>query len=391
MKKFIRRMARNFGIEIKRIVPDENDYERDVVSLMPLKAERGQALLSYILNPFSPGYADAPCNPNQRIECLQIARTFLELGYSVDVIHYRNGDFVPRRDYSIFLDIHTNLQRLSPLLPKRCIKILHPLWAHWLFNNCASFARCLDLQQRRGVTVRGLRLVEPNQGIEHADCAVIEGSHFSPDTFRYANKPIYRLPQATTVLLPWPEEKDFDACRKNFLWLSGGGLVHKGLDLALEAFSEMPECHLYVCGPVEKEKEFEEAYAKELYRTPNIHPLGWVDLNSPHFLQIAGRCAGYVHFSCSEACSGSVIAGMHAGLIPIVSYESAVDVKEFGILLKDCSIARIKDAVDRISCLDPAELKERARQTWEYARAFYTRDRFAGEFKRIIASITEAA
>ena len=34
-------------------------------------------------------------------------------------------------------------------------------------------------------------------------------------------------------------------------------MVHKGLDLVLEAFAGMPEYHLTVCGPVAKEKDFE--------------------------------------------------------------------------------------------------------------------------------------
>ena len=38
-------------------------------------------------------------------------------------------------------------------------------------------------------------------------------------------------------------------------------MVHKGLDLVLEAFVAMPEYHLTVCGKVSSEKDFEDAYA----------------------------------------------------------------------------------------------------------------------------------
>jgi hypothetical protein len=50
-------------------------------------------------------------------------------------------------------------------------------------------------------------------------------------------------------------------------------MVHKGLDLVLEAFADMPEYHLTVCGPIQKEQDFERAYYRELYQVPNIRRL----------------------------------------------------------------------------------------------------------------------
>jgi hypothetical protein len=47
-------------------------------------------------------------------------------------------------------------------------------------------------------------------------------------------------------------------------------MVHKGLDLVLEAFARMPECQLTIVGPVRNEPEFVNVYRKELFHTPNI-------------------------------------------------------------------------------------------------------------------------
>ena len=77
------------------------------------------------------------------------------------------------------------------------------------------------------------------------------------------------------LFYPWPEAKDFEACRTRFLWLGSRGMVFKGLDLVLDAFVQMPEYHLTVCGPVAKEKDFEQVYYQELYHTSNIHTYGW--------------------------------------------------------------------------------------------------------------------
>ncbi len=43
--------------------------------------------------------------------------------------------------------------------------------------------------------------------------------------------------------------------------------------------------------------------------------------------------------------AGSTIICMHVGLIPIVSYESSVDVDDFGIIIKDSSVEEIKAAI----------------------------------------------
>ena len=363
--------------------------DRVVVSLKPDKASQGNVLLSYIIEPFllKPGQP-LPNTHTRYWESLQIARTFLELGYCIDVISWKNTEFMPQKDYAFFVDVRHNLERLAPLLNKDCVKILHSDTAHILFHNAAEGRRLLELQQRRGITLRPRRFEMPNWAIEHADCAVIKGNEFTLSTYRYANKPLYPIWGTPVRLYPWPEGKDFGACQKRFLFFSSGGMVHKGLDLVLEAFVGMPEYHLTVCGPVQREKDFEQAFYKELYQTPNIHTFGWVDVDSPEFREITDNCVGLVYPSCSEGQSGAVITCLHAGLIPIISYESGVDVHDtFGLILRDSSVEEIRNSIQVISDLPAQELKRMTRRAWEFARANYTRERFAKDFREITSTI----
>ena len=79
---------------------------------------------------------------------------------------------------------------------------------------------------------------------------------------------------------------------------------------------------------------------------------------------------------------------MHAGLIPIVSYESSVDVlNDFGIVMRACSIEEIKDAIYRISSLPVQKLKLMSRRAWEFARTNHTKERFAQEYRKVITQI----
>lgn len=382
------RVARGFRQCVKKSLADSNNLDLKVASLKPQGTPCGHVLVSYINNAFflKPGQPV----PNSHIHywvSLQIAQTFLDLGYVVDVISYRNLTFVPQKRYSIVLDVRRNLQRWASLLPEDCLKIMFLDTANILFHNAAESSRLLALQQRRGVTLMPRRYEKPNLGLEHADCGITSGNEFAINTFKYANKPIYRVPIPSGNLWPWPEEKKFEDVRRNFLWFASGGLVHKGLDLVLEAFAGMPEYHLTVCGPIQAEPDFEEAFCRELYYTPNIKTIGWIDTDSPEFTEIVTSCTGLVHASCSEGAVTSAVVAMHAGLIPILSYESGVDVEDFGFRLKSSSVQDIRAAVREVASLPVEILKERARKSWEYARANHTREKFADEYKKTIIEI----
>jgi glycosyltransferase involved in cell wall biosynthesis len=161
-------------------------------------------------------------------------------------------------------------------------------------------------------------------------------------------------------------------------------MVHKGLDLVLEAFAQMPDFHLTVCGPVQHEKDFEDAYNKELYHTANILTTGWMDVSSPEFIEIARNCAGLVYPSCSEGQAGSVVTCMRAGLVPIVSLESGVDVSDdFGVSLRESSVNEIREAVTRLSSFPARQLNEMAVLAWKLAKK-HSRDRFAEEYCKLV-------
>jgi glycosyltransferase involved in cell wall biosynthesis len=361
-----------------------------VVSLSPNQESKGNVLLSYRIEPFRhPLEAPLPNDHTWHWECRQIAKTFLGLGYSVDVIQFHNESFVPTKPYAVFIDIRYRLQTLSPLLNSDCVKVLHVDIANMTFRNTAEYRRLLDLQQRRGVTLCPQRYEVPNQGIEYADCATVLGNDFTVGTFEYARKPMFRIPISTPVEYPSPAEKNFESVRNRFVWFGSGGLVLKGLDLALEAFAEMPECHLTVCGPVNKEPEFERAYQRELYQTPNILTHGWIGVDSPEFLALTQQNLGLVYPSACEGQSGGVVTCMHAGLVPITSYETGVDVHDFGVIFSDCSVETIKATVRRVAQLPSEELRQLSLRAWEFARANHTREKFAQVYRDIAKQLLE--
>ncbi len=357
--------------------------------LEPQSPARGTVLLSYKLEPFllKPGEPVQHWHSNFS-ESLEMAQTFLDLGFEVDVFQFDNDVYIPsKKNYSFFIDSRWNFERLVPLINQDCLKIMHIDVAHIIFQNFAEERRLLEVQQRRGVTLQPRRYEVPNQAIEYADCATVLGNKFTQDTFAYAKKPLYPVPIIAPVLYPWPVEKDFEACRKHFLWFGSYGLVRKGLDIALEAFAQMPDYELTVCGPIHGEEDFEKAYYKELYDTPNIHTKAWIDIKSPEFTRITSSCLGLIFPSCCEGQCGGVVQCMQAGLIPVISYESGVDVFDFGVILETSTIEEVKEAVRKVSELPAADLEIMSRKAWEYARTNHTRECFGEKYREAITEI----
>jgi glycosyltransferase involved in cell wall biosynthesis len=390
VKTFVKNIGFKLGLDIRRIAP--NDRNNRCVSLRPESGVKGYVLLSYILDPFLLKTGERISNAHtHHWESFQIAKTFLDFGYAVDVIDYRNEEFRPSKEYGFLIAARTNFERLASLLNRDCTKIAHLDTSHWMFNNWAAYKRGIALQDRKGITapVGSLRLVEPNYAIEHADCATLLGNRFTMDTYQYANKPLFAVPVSTCSEFPWPQSKDFAACRKSFLWFGSGGFVHKGLDLVLDAFAEMPDFHLYICGPVKEEKLFSEIYRDELYCLPNIHCLGWVDVGGKEFIDVMNHCVGIIYPSCAEGQCGSVVQCLHGGLVPVVSYESGLDIAEFGVILKECSIREIRESLQGIGNRSAGELRDLAMGTREFARTNHTRERFANEFKNAISCILQ--
>jgi glycosyltransferase involved in cell wall biosynthesis len=351
-------------------------------------ARNGWVLLSYVTHPFTIQKKELMKSPHTNPwECLEIADILLERGYGVDVIDWTNATFVPKKDYAMVIDVNQNLERFTKVLPRECVKIFYIAGAHWRYQNEAEQKRLKELKERRGCVLKPRRQMNPSNNIEYADYATALGNGFAKGTFSFANKNILNIPLLSIAQFPSPEQKDFKNIRKNFVWIGGGGAVHKGLDLTLECFAKLPEYRLIICGPVAAEKDFIECYKKELYETPNIKLVGRIDVRGNQFKKIVDDSIGLIYPTCSEGQAGSVITGLHAGLIPITTYQSGVNVESFGITLENVSVPEIEKAAKTIASLPEKELRKRAVSAWNYARENHTMEIFRKTYAAFIDQV----
>ena len=361
-----------------------------VVHLKPQSKLRGNVLISYTTLPYLDRRQIVLDAHTNRWECMQIARTFLEHGYAVDIIDHDNMRFVPKKNYAYFVGAHTNFDHIAPLLNPDCIKIFHGATCHWKFLNDAEQARLDAIEERRGVRLAPIRALGHNHAIELCDVAIMLGNDATLSTYPKVNKRIEHIPLSTTHIYPSPKDRDFEKVRKNFIWFGGAGLAHKGVDLVLEAFASMQEYTLTLVGKIDPADPFVQAYKREMYELPNIKTIGWLDPGSVKFKDICAKSLGLVYPSCSEGCAGSVVLCMHAGLIPIVSRESGVDTGSFGVTLRDNSVESIREVVRTLAKASVSELQKRAADSWSYARANHTRDRFAQVFGEFVDTLEKS-
>jgi glycosyltransferase involved in cell wall biosynthesis len=366
-------------------------YPRELVSLAPPGPAKGAVLIAYVLEPFllAKGQAVSSGHTHHQ-ESVLMARVWLEAGFNVDVIDYRFHDFRPTRNYDFFVSARIHLERLAKLLGGGTRKIAHLDTSHFAVNNAAAYERLVALQNRRGVSLPGsIRLIEVNRGIEAADTGVVLGNEVTASTYAYAAKPLRPLPVPAIQLLPWDEARFRKPASRNFVWLGSNGLVHKGLDLVLEAFAGLPGLNLTICGPLDGEPQFVDHYRRELTMLPNVQTIGWVDVAGPLFRDIVNTSSALIYPSCGEGQAGAVVNSVCGGLVPIISRASGVSVGDFGTLLQGCDVQTLRDAVTQHAGRPESELRDRMRAAWEYGRENHIAEAYVREYAAIVNELVE--
>lgn len=362
--------------------------EATIVKLAPLGRSEGCVVISYITWPFQEGL-DSPKmrGHTNAFEVIAMAESFLELGYRVEICNYDDIHYKLPADCILAIDIHGNLERWHGESKSPCHFILHATGTHWLQLNNSELGRLESLRDRKGIALQPRRQAAVSNSVEFADRIVVLGNEFTVKSWEFSGKPIVRIPISSAYDFEWPQSRDFSTAKRKFLWIGSYGMVHKGLDLVLEAFSGMPHLELTVCGRPEKEDDFFRLYEAELRRVPNIHFCGWMDMGTQAFSEIAATHAAVIYPSCAEGGAGSVIHCMHAGMIPACTYEASVDLGNFGELVQSGTVDAVQETCRKIAALSDEEVESRARASYDHARANHTRKKFRENYQTFAAVV----
>lgn len=358
-------------------------------------AKKYRALLYYKTTPFVLD-GDQSFKHTNNSEIIEMANTLNRFGFVVDIID-RNIDpsFMPDDKYDLFIgnaagNSGKHYVRYAQHLTK-ATKIFYaagpePETSNQLTNDRYDiFEKRNNIQDNATKRLRCIDYAATPAAMEYTDFIFAIGNEFSINTYAHHNKPTYRIyPSSSPAIQFYPSQlKSSDT--KNFLYFGGNGHVVKGLDLVIEAFAECPDLNLYICGPDYKE-EFGDMYDALMKKHNNMHFIGFVDVDGPVFRELTQKCGFIILPSCSEGTATSVTTCMRAGLVPITTYESGIDLGDFGFSISDIEPEKIRDLVKHISNISFAEYKDRAFKT--YIESYnYTPQGFKKSFEEALEKV----
>lgn len=244
-------------------------------------------------------------------------------------------------------------------------------------------------RERTGIAVPTNRQIPVIASDEHADYLTYFGTDLQLQSFHKKPKKIQI--NISSVIIPEARKKNIATARNNFLWLGGGGMLMKGIDLVIEAFAKMPHMYLHIAGGLEDEPEFWKWAQPMMAAHPNIHYLGFMDVSSREFEAAANNCMGVVYASAAEGGPGSVAQAIHFGLIPIVTPSSFVRAETLGFSINGTTdreiIQSIIEQVTLVTNLPEHELRERSDAARAFALRYHTRAAYTESFERLLDMI----
>jgi hypothetical protein len=330
-------------------------------------------------------------------EIVEMVRILNKIGYVVDVID-RTADFYKLKienKYDIFLGLGAGdsgrfYADIASVVPSAA-RILYAMGPEPVLSNELTKKRYdyfdirhpgLNLEMRRTITK-----IDIEKSIKFTDAIFINGNDFTRNSYKKFNKDIYRVFSSSHPGITADARQLAGRDQRKFLYFGGNGNIVKGLDLVIEAFFELPELELYICAP-DYEEEFNKVYLPIVERSKNIHFLGFIKVGGEVFNKVTSECGYVILPSCSEGCATSVTTCMRRGLIPIVTYETGLDVGDFGYLINNLEIDNLRKQIKQISQESNNEFIRRSQET--YKQSFqYTQENFSKTFEESIISVVK--
>jgi glycosyltransferase involved in cell wall biosynthesis len=322
-------------------------------------------------------------------ESVELLRQLNEGGYIVDYFDTWNENLVIDWDrYDLVIDERDNLRHCTSSRP---VKVFYCTGVYWLLQNTGELRRNLAFLQRTGLKTMAKRQLKPIMSDRYADLQTHFGAdtqlkHFTP---RYGFVPL----NISCVTVP-PKEiaHDWATARNHFVWFGGAGLLHKGADLAIEAFKEMPDAVLHLLGGIQEDDNLNQWLREIEARYANIRFEGWMNTESSRFQELMMQSSAVLLPSASEGGPTSVPQAMHFGLLPIVTTTANLRCS-LGYIIDseepDAIIAGIKTAVRAVQVRSAAELATESAACVAFARENFTRDAYAQSVKALLKRVVE--
>lgn len=171
--------------------------------------------------------------------------------------------------------------------------------------------------------------------------------------------------------------------KNNILWFGASGLIHKGLDILIDAVKYMPNVTLNCYGIDTREyKLFNKLKSK------NTHNKGTINVASENFLKEVVFKHNFVIFpSCSEGMSTGIATCMSYGIIPIITPETGFERAPYIFELQDYSVENLINMINKCITMPNEEIIKLRKECREYALHQFSIQHFDVQFNEIMNEI----
>ncbi len=332
-------------------------------------------------------------------ECHTIAKCFDRLGYSVDCvsrtktgIDYSQYDIVFGINGSAFMGAFSADKNIKPL------KIFYSVGGETFYNYRVTAYRNRDFHDRHGFWMMTANRYVPGDVRTYyesnlSDAVICLGDEYVFNHFvredvlsdKYRWLPAFYFPTVSN-----PAKKDFAQCRKTILWFGSSGMIHKGLDIAIDFAVEHPEYTLHICGGSRQESDFWNYYTPKINACNNIHTHGFVDIESEKFSQILSQCGILLNPSISEGCAVSVLNVLgNSALFPVYSEATGIALYEVGICVPNVTYKDFEDALLKLEMMPDEEFKQKALNAHSFVKNNYTIEKYEEQMFGLLKEIIE--
>ena len=376
----VKRRVANFIIRWTQKLLLSELYKKDVF-------KRGYAkrvLMCHIPEAFSKN--GLPKYHSNFTECHTIAKCFDKLGFSVDCvsrtktgIDYSLYDVVFGINGNAFMGAFSADEKVKPLT------IFYSVGAETFFNYRMTAKRNKEFCDRHGMWLLNSNRYVPGDVRTYyesnlSDAVICLGdeyvfSHFvdeasSKERFRWL--PGFFFPTVKSNV-----KKNFAEYRKSILWFGSSGMVHKGLDIAIDFAMEHPEYTLHICGGSRQETDFWNYYMPKIRECGNIHLHGFVDIESEKYAQILSQCGILLNPSISEGGAVSVLNVLGNGaLLPVYSLATGIALSEVGVCVPEVTYKDFETALLELETLTDAEFEQKALHAHKLVSENYTLEKY---------------
>ncbi len=360
------------------------------------KTKEGHALVYYKTDYYSLGGTLEDRSHTNEWESYEIACILNKLGFWVDIADRTISleDVEKLEDkYDLFIGIGAGdsgkyFEDIAKKL-KSATRVLYALGPEPNLSNQITTARHDIFRERHPgaeiVVRRLIKEVDIDESMKFVEAIFTCCNDWGIEGYKKFNKDIFRIWLSSYPRLNSSFGEIANKNQKKFLYFGGNGNITKGLDLMIETFAKLPDLELYIGAP-KTEKDFNAVMDPILAKSPNIHFIGFMDVKSESFNQIASECGYVILPSSSEGCATSVTTCMRKAMVPVVTIESGVDIGDFGFMIESIDIGPLAERIRGIADENRAKFLERS--IGSYVESFkYTQANFTQTFEKSLLEL----